>query len=206
MPQRTGSRVRAGTLGRAFLAHRGRQDLPACLRRHDSQLRRGPGAAHLRRRRPDRSRHPAHAVRPVRARERDRVLHRVFRARPDHGRRRRLPRHHRLEAGRWHAAPFPRPDRDPGDRRLWPRLFLRHIGPHLHGRRQCHGAPRRPAAAGHGIRAIPPDRHLRRRLPDHRGCPRRRRLSDEFGRRALHGALCAVRQGPGPPATSSRAR
>ena len=85
---------------------------------------------------------------------------------------------------------------DPGDRRLWPRLFLLHLGAYLHRRRQRHGAARRPAAAGHGIRAIPSDRHLRRRLPDHRRRARRRRLSRQFRRRALHGALCAVGQGP----------
>ena len=33
-------------------------------------------------------------------------------------------------------------------------------------------------------------------VPDHRRRPRRRRLSGQFGRRALHGALCAVSQGP----------
>ncbi len=42
-----------------------------------------------------------------------------------------------------------------------------------------------------------PDRHLRRRLPDHRGRARRGRLPDQFRGRALHGALCAERQGPG---------
>ena len=68
--------------------------------------------------------------------------------------------------------------------------------PHLHRRRQRHGAARRPAAAGHGVRAVPSDRHLRRRLPDHRGRARRRRLSGQFRGRALHGALRAVRQGP----------
>ncbi len=36
-----------------------------------------------------------------------------------------------------------------------------------------------PAAAGHGVRAVPSDRHLRRRLPDHRGRARRRRLSGQ---------------------------
>jgi succinate dehydrogenase / fumarate reductase flavoprotein subunit len=56
-----------------------------------------------------------------------------------------------------------------------------------------------PAAAGHGIRAVPPHRHLRRRLPDHRGRARRGRLPDQFGRRAVHGALCAHLQGPGQP-------
>ncbi len=58
-------------------------------------------------------------------------------------------------------------------------------------RRQRHAAARRPAAAGHGIRAVPSDRHLRRRLPDHRGRPRRRRHVG-IRRRALHGALCTV--------------
>ena len=78
-------RLRARALRRAVLAHRGRQDLPAPLRRHDHRLRRRPaGAAHLRRRRPHRPRHAAHALRPVAA-PLGRVLHRVFRARPDHG-------------------------------------------------------------------------------------------------------------------------
>ena len=60
----------------------------------------------------------------------------------------------------------------------------------------AHGAARRPAAAGHGIRPIPPDRHLRLGLPRHRRRARRRRLSRQFRGRALHGALCAVGQGP----------
>ncbi len=65
--------LRAGTLGRAVLAHRRRQDLPASVRRHDQELRRRPCAAHLCRRRPYRPRHPAYAVRPVPA-QRRRVL------------------------------------------------------------------------------------------------------------------------------------
>ena len=65
-----------------------------------------------------------------------------------------------------------------------------------HRRRQRDGAARRPAAAGHGVRPVPPDRNLRRRLPRHRGRARRGRLSRQFRGRALHGALCAVRQGP----------
>ena len=40
-----------------------------------------------------------------------------------------------------------------------------------------------------------PDRHLRLGLPRHRRRARRRRLSRQFRRRALHGALCAVGQG-----------
>ena len=82
------------------------------------------------------------------------------------------------------------------DRRLWPRLFLRDLGPYLHRRRQRHGGARRPAAAGHGVRAVPPHRHLWRGLPHHRRRARRRRLSRQFRGRALHGALCAQRQGP----------
>ena len=95
------------------------------------------------------------------------VLRRVLRHRPDHGGR-RLPRRRRARHGRRHAAPLPRAHDDPGDRRLRPRVLLVHVGAHLHRRRRRHGAARRPAAAGHGVRAVPSDRHLRRRLPDHR--------------------------------------
>ncbi len=63
-------------------------------------------------------------------------------------------------------------------------------------RRRRHGAARRPAAAGHGIRAVPPDRNLRRGLPRHRRRARRGRLSRQFRGRALHGALRAIGQGP----------
>ena len=182
--------------GVPFSRTRGWQDLPARVRRHDDGLRQGHRAAHLRGRRPHRPRHAAHHVRPGAAARR-RVLHRVFRDRPDHGRCRPLPRRHRAEARRRHGAPLPLAHDDPGDRRLWPRLFLLHRRAHLHRRRQRHGAARRPAAAGHGVRAVPSDRHLRRRLPDHRRRARRRRLSHQFRRRALHGALCAHRQGPG---------
>ena len=82
----------------------------------------------------------------------------------------------RLVAGRRHDPPLPRAQRDPGDRRLRPRLLLLHLRAHLHRRRQRHGAARRPAAAGHGVRAVPPDRRLRRRLPDHRRRARGGRL------------------------------
>ncbi len=53
------------------------------------------------------------------------------------------------------------------------------------------------AASGHGICAVSPDGHLRRRLPDHRGRARRRRLSYQFRGRAFHGTLCADLQGSG---------
>ena len=66
----------------------GRQDLSAPVRRHDHRFRQGPaGPAHLRRRRPHRPRHAAHALWPG-PETFDRVLHRIFRHRPDHGRRR----------------------------------------------------------------------------------------------------------------------
>ena len=54
--------------------------------------------------------------------------------------------------------------------------------PHLHRRRQRHGAARRPAAPGHGVRPVPPVGHRRRRLPDHRGCPRRGRLPHQLAK------------------------
>ena len=107
----------------------------------------------------------------------------------------RCRRRDRAQARRRLDPSLPLKHDHPGDRRLWPRLFLRDLGAYLHRRRQRHGAARRPAAAGHGIRAIPSDRHLRRRLPDHRRRARRRRLSRQFRGRALHGALCAVGQG-----------
>ena len=55
------------------------------------------------------------------------------------------------------------------------RLLLRDLRAHLHRRRQCDGAPRRPAAPGHGVRAVPPDAFASgaagpplERLPDRR--------------------------------------
>ena len=164
---------------------------------HMMNFRRRPaGAAHLRCRRPHRPRHPAHAVRPVAQAQRA-VLRRIFRARPDHGARRALHRRRRLEPRRRHHPPLRRENGGAGDGRLWPRLFLGDLGAHLHRRRRRHGRARRPAAAGYGVRAVPPDRHIRRRLPDHRRRARRGRIPREFRGRALHGALRAVGQGPG---------
>ena len=51
-----------------------------------------------------------------------------------------------------------------------------------------------------------PTGDLWRRLPDHRGRARRRRLSDECRRRALHGTLCAELPRTSPRATWSAAR
>ncbi len=107
-----------------------------------------------------------------------------------------MPRRRGARPVERHAAPVPRAQGDPRDRRLRPRVLLLHLRAHVHRRRRRHGAARRTAAAGHGIRAVPPDRHLRCGLPDHRGLAGRGRLPDEFRRRALHGALRAEREGP----------
>ena len=109
---------------------------------------------------------------------------------------RHLPRRHGLEPRRRHHPSLPRPQDGAGDRRLRPHLLHRHLGAHLHRRRQRHGAACRPADTGHGVHPVPSDRHLRRRLPDHRGRARRGRLRHQLDRRALHGALRAVGQGP----------
>ena len=184
--------------GRCRLAPRGRQDLSATVRRHDHALRQRHCAAHLRRRRPHRPRHAAYDVRPGAAACRG-VFHRIFRHRSDHGRRRPLPRRGRHQSRRRLDPPLFRADDHPRHRRLRPRLCFMHRRAHPDRRRQCDGAARRPAARGHGVRAIPSDRRgLRRRRADHRGRPRRRRLSRELRRRALHGALCTLGQGPRP--------
>ena len=73
-----------------------------------THLRQGHRAAHLRRRRPHRPRHAAHAVRPGAA-ALGGVLHRVFRHRPDHGRRGPLPRRDRAQSRRRHDPSLPRP-------------------------------------------------------------------------------------------------
>ena len=194
VPRGARRRDRTRALRPAVLAHRGRAHLPAAVRRHDDALRQGHRAAHLRGRGSHRACDAAHAL-PAEPQAPRAVLHRVLRDRPHHARG-RLPRRARARHGGRHAAPFPGPGHHPRDRRLRPRLFLLYLRPHLHRRRQRHGAARRPAAAGHGVRAVPPDRHLRRRLPDHRGRARRGRHPQELGRGALHGALCPERQGP----------
>ena len=58
---------------------------------------------------------------------------------------------------------------------------------------------------GHGIRAVPPHRHLRRRLPDHRRRTRRRRLPHQLRRASA--SWNAMRHQPrtSPPATWSHA-
>ena len=187
----------AGTLRRAVQPHRGRQDLPAPVRRHDHQVRRRPtSAAHLRRRRPHRPRHAAYAVPAVV--EARRALHdRILRPGSDLRRGRRVPRRAGAGYGRRLAASIPRARRGAGHRRLRSRVFQRYFRAHLHRRRRRFGAARWFAAAGHGIRPVPPHRHLRRGLPDHRRRTRRRRHPAQQQWRTLHGTLCAALQGPG---------
>ncbi len=197
--------LRARALRRAVQPDRGRQDLPAPLRRAHHAVRRGPaGPAHLRRGRPHRPRDPAHALRSV-AQAAGRVLHRVLRDRPHHVRGRAVPGRPGLEARRRHHARLQRQDDGAGDGRLRARLLLGHLGAHLHRGRRRHGRAAGPAAAGHGVRAVPPDRHLRRRLPHHRRRAGRGRLPHQFRGRAVHGALRAHLQGSRRAATWSRA-
>ena len=156
VPQRRAGGDRAGTFRHAVLAHARGHDLPAALRRPHEELGREPGAARLRRRRPDRPRAAAHAL-PAEPAPLGRVLCRIFRPRPRHGAGGRLPGRRRLEPRRRHDPLLPREAGDPGDRRLRALLFLLHLGPYLHGRRQRHDCARGPAEPGHGVRAVPPD-------------------------------------------------
>ncbi len=68
------------------------------------------------------------------------ILYRVFRHRPDHGRDGECRACHGLEHGRRHHAPLSGAQDGAGDRRIWPRLFLLHLGAYLHRRWQRHGA------------------------------------------------------------------
>ena len=207
VPQRAGRRLRARAFRRAVLAHaRRRQDLSAPVRRHDHALRQGHRAAHLRRRRPHRPRHAAHAVRPGAAARR-RILHRIFRARPDHGRRGPLPRRDRAGSSTT-ARSIASARRRPCSR---PAAMAAPISP----------APRAHTCTGDGNAMV-----LRAGLPLQdmefvqfhptgiygagclitEGARGEGGYLDQFRGRALHGALCAVTPRTSPRATSSRAR
>ena len=81
-----------------------------------------------------------------------------------------------------------------GDGRLRSRVVLCHFCTHVHWRRQRDGCARRAAAPRPRVRPVPPYRHLWRRLPDHRGRPRRGRHPPEQRGRAFHGAIRADRK------------
>ena len=107
--------------------------------------------------------------------------------------------------GRRHDPPLFRQHDHHRHRRLWARLFLLHRRPYPDRRRQRHGAARRPAAAGHGIRAIPSDRHLWRRLPDHRGRRAAKAAIWSIPKASVSWSATRRRPRTSPRATSSRA-
>ena len=166
---------RAGTPGRAVQPHRRGQDLPAPVRRHDHPLRRraSPSAPAPPPTAPaTRSCTPCTSSRCARGA----VLHRVFRAGPDHGRRRRLPRRAGLDMAEGGTLHLFRAQGTVLATGGYGRAYFSATSAHTctgDGGGMAHGAGL--ADAGHGVRAVPPDRHLRRRLPDHRGRARRRR-------------------------------
>ena len=185
----------------------------AAVRRHEE-------AAHLVRRRQVGLPHPAYAVPDLAAVRLDPALRRVLRDRAAGGR-----------------GPLrgPRRDRDAqrpdaalrcarGDHRR--RRRRAHVPVHHQRRdqdRRRHGAglPRRRAAQGHGVRAVPPDRAAQHRHAADRGLPRRGRRAAQQERPPLpaglrHGAGDAARQAgvqdhgarparPGQPGVLARA-
>ena len=195
LPQRAGGRLRARALGRAVLAHRGRQDLPAALRRHDHAItarasRSAPAPPPTAPATPCCTRCTARrsGIRPSSSSSISRIdllmdggaCRGVVALCLDDGTLHRFRAHKTIIATGGYGRVY---------------LYL-HRRAHADRRRQRHGVARRPAAAGHGVRAVPSDRHLRRRHADHRGRARRGRLPHQFRGRALHGALRAFGEGP----------
>ena len=74
-------------------------------------------------------------------------------------------------------------------RRVRPRVLLGDQRACVHWRRHGDGHAGRAAERGPGVCAVPPDRHLRRRMSHHRGLPRRGRVPAQLQGRALHGAV-----------------
>ena len=177
-PQRAGAAgalglpVEPGELG----ARRG-----AAVRRHEDH-------AHVVRRRQDRLPHAAHAVPDVAEVSLDQALRRVLHHRPD-GRRRRLPRLHRHRDAHRRDEAVPRQGGDHLHRRRRPDLPVHHQRRDQDRRRHGDGLPRRRAAEGHGVRAVPPDRAARLGHPADRGLPRRGRLPAEQGQLPLPAGL-----------------
>ena len=180
-----------------FSPHRRGQDLPAPLwRPHDRVRRRPAGAAHLCGGGPDGACDPAHAVWPKPEEQRG-VLHRIFRAGPDHHRWAPAPGvvAWKLDDGTIHVFNAKMVVLATGG---YGRAYFSATSAHT-----CTGdgggmvARAGLAAAGHGVRAVPPDRHLWLGLSDHRRRAGRGRVSDQHRRRAVHGTLCAALQGPG---------
>ncbi len=95
------------------------------------------------------------------------VQDRIFCARSDFRQRRCLSRRARARYGRGIATPVSRAWRRARHRRLRSRLFHGDLGTYLHGRWRRIVCACGTRLAGYGVRAIPPDRHLRRGLSDH---------------------------------------
>ena len=194
--RRPGRHLRAGAHGRGVLAHGGRQDRPAAVRR-------GRRAAHLLRRRHHRPRAAARALRAAGEERRDR-LRGVVRPRPGH-RRRALRRPDCLGSDAWR-----RPGRrgrrgHPGNRRPRPHLPRDDQRVRLHRRRHVDGLAGRGAAEGHGVHPVPPDDAEVKRGADHRGRPRRGRLPAERGTATASCTTTRRMRASWPRATSSRA-
>ncbi len=182
--------------GPAVRPHARRAHQPAPLRRAHPQLRRGPGAAQLLRRRPDRARHPPDplpAVHPARRRPSSTSTRSLDLALPDGRRPRERRRRLQIATTELHA--------------FRARAVLFATG----GYGRSSRSPRTPTPSPATAMAIPsagacrwrtwssssstrPD--VQARLPALRGDARRGRLSRQRRRRALHGALRADHEGP----------
>ena len=145
---------------------------------------------------------PADAV-PELRQARHQLLQRVLRARPDHGegcRRRHQDRGRgRLRALHRRPARLPVEGRHLRHRRVRQDLQDDIQRPHPHRRRRRHRLAQGPAARGHGVLPVPPDRPRRPRHPAHRRRPRRGRDPPQRLGRAVHGALRPHDQGPRAP-------
>ena len=108
----------------------------------------------------------------------------------------RSGRRRRLRAGHRRDPRLPGQGGHLRDRRLRQGLQDDVERAHPHRRRHGHRLAQGPAAGGHGVLPVPPDRPGRPRHPAVRGGARRGRHPAQHRRRALHGALRADHQGP----------
>ena len=173
---------------------------PAPVRRPHAQPRRGGRASGVLRRRSHRPHDPADAV-PELRQGGHRVLQRVLRARPADDRRRwragRL-RRRGLRAGHRGDPRLPGQGRRLRHGRLRQGLQDDVQRAHPHRRRHGHRLPQGSAARGHGVLPVPPHWPRWPRRPADRGSARRGRHPAQRHRRAVHGALRPLDQGPGP--------
>ena len=108
----------------------------------------------------------------------------------------RCVRRRRLRAGHRRDPRLPRQVGDLRDRRLRQGLPDHVQRAHPDRRRHGHRVAQGPAAGGHGVLPVPPDRPGRPRRPAVRGRARRGRHPAQQRERALHGALRPHHQGP----------